>query len=164
MMNPSVNVNWVPGITLDEMEKHCILSALRFYRGNKTQTAGALGIAIRTLDNKLEKYESDGKREQDRFESDKLERQRTLDRLRGVEFTRNNAVGHIYQPTPENEAARNSGSSEQTVQNGVEAGPRVHMEPASETPPQQTMPMSQRKEVQSMLPRHTPPSHHRKGR
>jgi hypothetical protein len=163
-LNPSVNVNWVPGITLEEMEKHCILAALRFYRGNKTQTAGALDIAIRTLDHKLEKYESDSKRDQDRLESDKLERQRTLDRLRGVDFTKNNALGHIYQPTPENEVGRNSGSGEQTVQNGVEAGPRVHVEPASQNSPQQTMPLPERKEVQSMLPRHAPQSSQRKGR
>lgn len=47
---------WQPGVTLDQVEKEVILKALSFYHGNKTVTARALGIAIRTLDNKLEKY------------------------------------------------------------------------------------------------------------
>lgn len=47
---------WQPGRTLEEMEKEVILTAMRFYHGNKTHTASALGIAIRTLDNKLAKY------------------------------------------------------------------------------------------------------------
>ena len=49
-------INWQPGITLEEIEKQVILKALEFYQGNKTKTALSLGIAVRTLDNKLEKY------------------------------------------------------------------------------------------------------------
>lgn len=51
-------VTFQPGMTLAELEKKAILSAFRYYRSNKTLTAQALGIAIRTLDNKLELYES----------------------------------------------------------------------------------------------------------
>lgn len=47
---------WQPGNTLEEVEKAVILRALAYFHGNKTQTAKALGIAIRTLDNKLAKY------------------------------------------------------------------------------------------------------------
>lgn len=47
---------WQPGRTLDDIEKEVILKALGFYQGNKTHTARSLGIAIRTLDNKLAKY------------------------------------------------------------------------------------------------------------
>lgn len=47
---------WQPGVTLEDLEKQAILEALRFYGNNKTRTAQALGIAIRTLDNKLAKY------------------------------------------------------------------------------------------------------------
>ncbi len=47
---------WQPGRSLEEVEKDVILAALRFYHNNKTHTARSLGIAARTLDNKLEKY------------------------------------------------------------------------------------------------------------
>lgn len=52
-------MSWQPGKTLEQVEKEAILAAYRFYDGNKTHTANSLGIAIRTLDNKLLRY--DGK-------------------------------------------------------------------------------------------------------
>lgn len=51
-------VIWTPGMTLDQLERRVILQGFKFYRGNKTMTAQALGISVRTLDNKLELYES----------------------------------------------------------------------------------------------------------
>lgn len=48
---------WQPGQTLDDIEKEAILRAFRFYGGNKTKTAQALGISIRTLEGRLESYE-----------------------------------------------------------------------------------------------------------
>lgn len=50
-------VQWQPGITLAQMEKDIIYKALKFFQGNKVQTASALGITARTLYNKLEVYE-----------------------------------------------------------------------------------------------------------
>jgi DNA-binding NtrC family response regulator len=50
-------MNWTPGLTLENVEKLVIEQALVFYEHNKQRTADALGIAIRTLDNKLAKYE-----------------------------------------------------------------------------------------------------------
>jgi len=47
---------WQPGMTIEFMEREAVLKAWRFYGHNKTQTANALGIAIRTLDAKLQKY------------------------------------------------------------------------------------------------------------
>lgn len=44
---------------LEDVEREAIMAAYTFYRGNKTQTAAALNIAIRTLDNKLAKYKGD---------------------------------------------------------------------------------------------------------
>jgi DNA-binding NtrC family response regulator len=49
-------IRWTPGYTIESVEKEIIMQALSFYQGNKTQTAQALGIAIRTLDNKLAQY------------------------------------------------------------------------------------------------------------
>lgn len=50
-----------PGRTLADIEKEVILQAYRFYDSNKTRTAQALGIAIRTLDYKLEAYANEPK-------------------------------------------------------------------------------------------------------
>lgn len=51
---------WRPGLTLADVERLAILGAFRFFRENKSKTALALDIAVRTLDNKLEIY--NGKR------------------------------------------------------------------------------------------------------
>jgi DNA-binding NtrC family response regulator len=53
---------WQPGVTLEDIEKQVIQKAFSFYRGNKTATAKSLGIAIRTLDAKLEKYDKQDKK------------------------------------------------------------------------------------------------------
>ncbi len=50
---PQAIFNWVPGTTLDNIEKTVILEALQYHQGNRTHTARALGISIRTLRNKL---------------------------------------------------------------------------------------------------------------
>jgi hypothetical protein len=48
--------SWKPGRTLDEVERNVILDALKHFSGNRTHTAKALGISIRTLRNKLAEY------------------------------------------------------------------------------------------------------------
>jgi two-component system, NtrC family, response regulator AtoC len=45
------------GLSLHEMEKQHILETLILYGQNRTKTASALGISIRTLRNKLQEYE-----------------------------------------------------------------------------------------------------------
>lgn len=47
---------WLPGQTLDLIERKVILDALEYHKGNRTHTARALGISIRTLRNKLADY------------------------------------------------------------------------------------------------------------
>ena len=51
---------WTPGRTLDDIERSVILEALRYHGGNRTHTARALGISIRTLRNKLADYRKIG--------------------------------------------------------------------------------------------------------
>jgi DNA-binding NtrC family response regulator len=46
--------------TLDEVEKHHILTALERCRGNRTHAAKVLGISVRTLRNKLHEYSGKG--------------------------------------------------------------------------------------------------------
>ena len=52
--------SWNPGQTLDDIERAVILQALQFHSGNRTHTAKALGISIRTLRNKLAEYRKHG--------------------------------------------------------------------------------------------------------
>jgi len=47
---------WKPGKTLDEIERNVILEALKHFDSNRTHTAKALGISIRTLRNKLAEF------------------------------------------------------------------------------------------------------------
>jgi DNA-binding NtrC family response regulator len=47
---------WTPGQTLNDIERTVILGALEHHKGNRTHTARALGISIRTLRNKLSDY------------------------------------------------------------------------------------------------------------
>lgn len=58
-MRNAPNLGWCPGMKLEDVEKETILAAFQFYHQNKTQTAAALGIAIRTLDYKLAKYKGE---------------------------------------------------------------------------------------------------------
>lgn len=52
-------INWYPGITVENAEREIILQSFKFYGENKTATAQAIGISIRTLDAKLDKYKED---------------------------------------------------------------------------------------------------------
>lgn len=47
---------WSPGESLNDIERMVILQALDYHQGNRTHTAKALGISIRTLRNKLAEY------------------------------------------------------------------------------------------------------------
>ncbi len=47
---------WAPGETLNDIERLVILQALQYHQGNRTHTAKALAISIRTLRNKLADY------------------------------------------------------------------------------------------------------------
>jgi transcriptional regulator with PAS, ATPase and Fis domain len=51
-----VSNTWKPGTTLDDVERGVIIDALSFHSGNRTHTAKALGISIRTLRNKIADY------------------------------------------------------------------------------------------------------------
>jgi DNA-binding NtrC family response regulator len=55
-----VDRTWSPGRTLDDVERNVIIQALEYHHGNRTHTARALGISIRTLRNKISDYKSLG--------------------------------------------------------------------------------------------------------
>lgn len=75
---------WTPGVKLEEVEKQVILRAMAFYRGNKTQVASSLGIAIRTLDTRLEEYRIQDETERQRLEKAMKADQDRFTRLRGL--------------------------------------------------------------------------------
>ena len=56
LANASDKNPWSPGETLNDIERMVILQALGYHQGNRTHTAKALGISIRTLRNKLAEY------------------------------------------------------------------------------------------------------------
>ncbi len=56
LTNGSDKNPWSPGETLNDIERMVILQALGYHQGNRTHTAKALGISIRTLRNKLAEY------------------------------------------------------------------------------------------------------------
>lgn len=159
MNGPGINVNWVPGITLDEMEKNCILAAFRFYRSNKTHTAQALGIAIRTLETKLEKYEADSKRETQRIVDERTRQREINERMRGPELTRRFQLGggdQIRTSVDEDGDEADHEASAEFTENGNGAGSGERVEPTLEAGTESPMPVPKRKEVQGVLQRQAP--------
>ncbi len=147
-------IMWSPGVTLEAIEKQVVLKAFQFYRGNKTATANSLGIAVRTLDAKLEKYAADGKAEKERQDNGQQARNELLARMRGPKTPNNITTGADLNPP---KSAETKGGDD-----SASAGVRV--ESASQAAAQQAVPVSQRKEVQGMLPKNSPASHPGKSR
>ena len=78
---------WQPGMTLEYVEKISILAAIKFYQGNKTQTALSLGISVRSLHDKLEKYDAERRAEEERRNKTRTENEAYLQRARGLHRT-----------------------------------------------------------------------------
>lgn len=75
---------WSPGMSMDDVEKSVIMLALRFHQGNKTQTAQSLGIAYRTLDDKLKKYKEHEEEIKKIAEERRIKRHESLRAERGL--------------------------------------------------------------------------------
>lgn len=150
--------NFQPGMTLEEMNKRCILYQLEFSRGNKTQAANSLGISIRTLDSKLEEYETSAEQFRKQAEVDHDKRKSDLDRLRGVHITAQNGHGHILQPDPISQGDAASEAKSAKIPEGiferVEAPARVRVQPAFNPEPQHAVSVPKLEEVQKVLPKH----------
>lgn len=159
-------VHWSPGVSLESMERQVILAAFRFYRGNKTATAQSLGIAIRTLDNKLEKYQADDKEQETRADATLNERNEFLKASRGIAGAKPPA-----KPTPaadefikqrEARRAREAEGAQRAGQDGESSEGGVRMESSSKARPEQSVSMPIGSEVQKVLPKQT--SGHRQSR
>lgn len=144
----NMDVVWTLGNTLDQMERNAIQIAFKFFQGNKTQTSISLGISIRTLEAKLEKYAND----------DKSERQRATHDANGNDEWSKRARG-LSPPLATSEIERRINDSNRVAKepeestDDVDPGTGLRVEPAVEIPAQQSMPVSVEKEVQSVLPK-----------
>lgn len=137
---------WQPGVTLEELEKAAILKALRFHGGNKTVTANALGIAIRTLDSKLEKYAND--------------KSVTRPVGRNYDITDGGRRDQWGRIKPEHDIRSPKYQGDPAAQKGAQAKAGLLVEPASQVPAQQPVPVSDSadKEVQELLSKKPTPS------
>lgn len=77
-------IMWQPGVTLAQLEKLVINECLKLNHGNKTQTASALGISIRTIDNKLKEYEEAETKFQTILLKEREENIAQMNRARGI--------------------------------------------------------------------------------
>ena len=57
---PSLGLTIAPGMTVDEAERKLILATLEAAGGNKTRAAEMLGISLKTLHNKLNRFKEEG--------------------------------------------------------------------------------------------------------
>ena len=80
-----MEVIWTPGMSLENLEKQVVKKAFAFYGKNKTATSNSLGIAIRTLDAKLEQYEKEDAKEQELKDELKTKEREYVKRARGQE-------------------------------------------------------------------------------
>lgn len=118
------NVIWTPGMKLEYIEKQVIQLAMSHYRNNKTAASQSLGISIRTLDGRLEKYDEDERIERERHDEERRKRDEYAARARGIP----------------------------PAQYDTSATPRMGIQPPPVAAAQQAMSMPVGIEVQKMLP------------
>jgi len=123
-------ITWSPGTTIASAEREVIQQAYKFYRGNKTATANALDISVRTLDNKLEQYANDERIAANRAAERAANRTGLLSEQRGGK-----REAHTGRPV-ENYSSSSSG---------------VFMEPTPAIGAEPSMSMPERSQVQEVL-------------
>lgn len=132
-------IQWVPGVTIEGAEKQIILQAFKFYKQHKVQTAASIGLSLRTLDIKLEKYAADDRDQLARTEHANRERQIQSDRHRGIK-----------------EGAVPSAN--------IRFAQRLRVEPHAEVTAESKVSVPERSEVQEVLPKQTTGSGKARGR
>ena len=132
-------VTWSEGMSLETLERMVILKAFKIYRENKTVTARALGIAIRTLENKLERYEAEGKSGREKVDYDEQSRQEMLERHRRGRLSQNGQ-----------EAFQASANARQNASSGS-------IKSAAKAPEKPSVSMSKRVKIQEVLPKESLP-------
>lgn len=128
----SENIAWSPGVTLETIEKQVILKAFAHFKEHRASTAVSLGIAVRTLDSKLAKYEYEQKLEEERQASATAKRAEFQARQRG---NPPNNIGVPFTPT--------------AMLPGSHMGARL--ESFANSTSKSEMPMPERSEIQAVL-------------
>lgn len=128
-------ISWTPGVTIAAIEQDIIQAAFSFYRGNKTATAQSLGISIRTLDNKLERYAQEQKGFEDREAEQRKRREEFLARSRGVHAGQFDTAATPFFVPP----------------NGSQTPAGFHSQPIANAAAESAVPVSQSAEVQGLL-------------
>lgn len=151
------SVTWSPGMTLGSLEKAVILAAYRYFKGNKTQTASALGIAVRTLDYKLDEYKVNNEKQEVEDAKSRAEREAFLKRQRGFHTT---VEGRIVlnvddasaKRFAEAEAQRGrvTKAGHQSASSSIHPETGVHMEPASDASKELAVSVPIREEIQEV--------------
>lgn len=72
------------GVKLEDMERQIILYTLHFFKENREACARALGVSVKTIFNKLEKYEADNQVQIKQEEEYQKKRAEWLKRARAV--------------------------------------------------------------------------------
>lgn len=91
-------IQWSPGVTLAQVEKQVILKAFKHYGFNKTVTANALGISIRTLDGRLEAYAHE-ENEAQKVLAEKMKKEQEFQlRQRGIAIPPTSPIAQVQEP------------------------------------------------------------------
>lgn len=149
---------WAPGMSLDFVEKQAILEAFRFYRSNKTQTSIALGISIRTLETKLDRYKKDKNDDDEQYQQRAAHRAEFIRRSRAPA----NGIAPVVGPGPFVESPTQGAQPQVAV--GDEADRGVRVEPLAGLTPEHAVSMSKPAQVQKVLPAHAQASSQRRTR
>ncbi len=144
-------INWSPGVSLEAVEQQVIQRAFEHFRGNKTTTANALGISIRTLDSKLERYQQEEKEREAGHDRAERERSHQLARARGITPSQSVTV-QTAKPHHDTGAA------------GTNSKAGLHMEPAMVASAELAVSVPERGEVQEVLPPKAAQGGNRRGR
>lgn len=144
-------MEWTPGMTLNDMERLVIQKAYQMFQHNKTRTAQALGIAINTLNSKLEQYE---------------QREKDLGNTLAMHLAKNKAETDALrnkfpqvQPFTHAKQQSDSNAKPQVQATANSALNRMDLQPFNQTPPQPTVSVRESGEVQEMPRPESKPDH-----
>lgn len=157
-------VLWQMGMTLADLEKEAILECYRSLDQNKAATARALGIDVRTLYDRLEKYEQDrlgalaaGERERDFQDKNRRAAREAFDvtgsGFSSGDYTERKQLAEDRGSDPRE--AKDSESHRSEASEGEESpGPNSEggspVEPPSEDRSQRPLSVQKREKVQKM--------------
>ncbi len=127
---------YTPGMTLETLEQQAILAAYSFFKGVKTTTAQSLGISVRSLSDKLERY---GQMENER-------------KVRHAEKAEHRDR-ELYAARFGRPAVQETGSEHDEKTNGNEAYAGVRAQSAAKPAEERAVPVSEREKIQSVLPK-----------